>query len=505
VIGRVLAVVALLVAVGAVVVLVAGGSDDRPRYEFEFDNAFGLTENTELRVAGVEVGTVETLEIDPRTARALVTVRIDDPAFGDFREDVECAINPQSLIGEYYVDCEPGEGDRKLEDGARVPVEQTRTTIPPDMVVNVMRRPERERFGIILAELGAGLTARGPDINESIRRAIPALRETDKVLAILADNRERLRRLTRDGDTVMTALAERRDDVARFVTEARDVSRLTASRRADLQENVRLLPSFLRELRPVLEDLGTTVRRPTPALRDLRAASDDLQLVFERLGPFSRASLPALRSLGEASETGIGAMRSVRPMARRLRVLGRAAGDPLRNLRFVLEHVDDRDNAINNNPASPGGRGYTGLEAFLQYPFVQSQAINVFDARGYLLKINLLVSPCTQYRDAESVREDPELREQCSADLGPGPKYGIDFAFEERDANASSSGTRRTARSSAAPERQSRSSSPESEQEPVTAPAPADAAPQSSAAPAPDGARAADPDSDALLDFLFGS
>jgi virulence factor Mce-like protein len=515
---RIGGVVLLLAAVAAGVLLLTTREDTSPRYTMEFDNAFGLTEGTELRAAGVEIGSVETLELDQKTARALVEVKVNDTSFGDFREDVECAIEPQSLIGEYYVNCEPGTAPGRLEDGARVPVEQTTTTIPPDLVVNIMRRPWRERFGLILAEMGAGLAARGPELNETIRRALPALRETDKVLEILSDNRERLRRLTRDADTVMAALSRRRDDVARFVVETRDVSRATAERRAELQENLRLLPPFLRELRPAMRDLGIAAERQTPALRDLRLASDDLQLVFERLGPFSRASRPALRSLGDAAETGIPALRAIRPTVRRLAALGRNSGDPLGNLRHVLEHVDDRDNAIHPNPLSPTGRGFTGLEAFLQYPFVQSQAINIFDTRGYILKINIIPSQCTQYKNAESVRNDPQLREQCSAELSDNPKYGIDFAIERRDENPYGSGARRARGTDAGDEAErendaepgsgSDDSAGGSDDEGAERSLPREllevlkSTPED-ANPAPADARAADPDSDALLDFLF--
>jgi virulence factor Mce-like protein len=514
---RIAGVVLVLAALAAGVLLLTTREDTSPRYTLEFGNAFGLTEGTELRAVGVEIGSVETLELDPETARALVEVKVNDTSFGDFREDVECGIEPQSLIGEYYVNCEPGTDPSRLEDGARVPVEQTTTTIPPDLVVNVMRRPWRERFGLILAELGAGLAARGPELNETIRRALPALRETDKVLEILADNRERLRRLTRDADTVMAQLSRRRDDVARFVVEARDISRATSEQRAELQESLRLLPPFLRELRPAMRDLGTAAERQTPALRDLRLASDDLQLVVERLRPFSRASLPALRSLGDAAETGIPAMRAVRPMVRRLAALGRNAGDPMGNLRRVLEHTDDRDFAIEPNRLSPTGRGFTGLEAFLQYPFVQSQAINIFDTRGYILKINIIPSQCTQYKNAESVRNDPQLREECSAELSDNPKYGIDFAIERRDEDPYARGAR-ASRGSDDDDEADRDGGSGSGSDSEPGDGTGDGEQQESvpqqlvdllksgsenAAPAPADARAADSDSDALLDFLF--
>ena len=48
-----------------------------------------------------------------------------------------------------------------------------------------MRRPYRERFRLIISELGAGLAGRPEDLNEVIRRAHPALRETTETLAVL--------------------------------------------------------------------------------------------------------------------------------------------------------------------------------------------------------------------------------------------------------------------------------------------------------------------------------
>ena len=440
-IARVAVLALVLAAAGGVVVLVSGG-EEPPTYRLTFDNAFGLTEGADLRAAGVRVGSVQELDVDPETARAIVTVAVEEPSFGSLRTDVSCAIDPQSLIGEYFVDCDPGQAAEKLPEGALVPVEQTTGTIPPDLVNNIMRRPWRERFGIILAELGAGLATRGPELQATIRRALPALRETDRVLEILAENRRRLRSLTRESDTVLAGLAERRDDVARFVVEARDTAAATAERRPDLETDLQLLPPFLRELRPTLSQLRTTVRRQTPALRNLRASADDLELVFDRLGPFSAASETALRSLGRTATGGIDDVRDLRSTAKELGELGSVSTDPMRNLRFVLEHLDDREFAVEPNPLSPEGKGFTGLEALLQYPFVQSQAINIFDVRGYLLKLNILPSPCSAYADAQTVREEPDLRAECNSDLGPGPAIGIDY----ETADDAESRARRTTR-----------------------------------------------------------
>ena len=148
--------------------------------------------------------------------RAAVILKIDDPGFQDFREDAECQIRLQSVIGEKLVECQPTqprpEGEQpppplpkipEGQDGAGqrlLPVEQTLTPVGEDLIRDVMRRPYRERFAIILNEFGAGLAGRGKDLRKVIRGANPALRELDKVLKILADQNRLLADGARSGD-----------------------------------------------------------------------------------------------------------------------------------------------------------------------------------------------------------------------------------------------------------------------------------------------------------------
>jgi ABC-type transporter Mla subunit MlaD len=408
-------------AIGALATLAAtagaGAANEEQRYTVVLDNAFGLTEGSDLRSAGVTIGKIDSLDVQRSTARALATIVVTLPSFAGFREDVRCEVKPQSLIGEYYLDCDPGKKDNPAP--RTIPVEQTGGTIPPDLVLDILRRPARERFGLILTELGIGFTARGEDVQTTLRRAVPALRETDRVLSILDANRRTLNQLTRDADTVLAGLADNRRNVGRFIREAADTTEASASRSEELQQAVDKLPRFLRELRPTLADLGTTARLQTPALRDLRRAAPDLTELLQRLGPFAESARPAVRGLGEASDTGIRAVKEARSTVKQLRGLGAASTEPMRNLRFVLEDINDRDRAVEPNKLSPTGKGFTGLEAFLQYFFVQSQAINIYDSKGFILKLNVLLNECSQYTNAQTAREQPERTKRCNSWLGP--------------------------------------------------------------------------------------
>jgi virulence factor Mce-like protein len=417
--AAVLVFVLALAAAGVIASSGAGGKEESGTYKIVFDNAFGVVKGADFKVGGVAVGSIADLDVNREDARALITVSVKDKGFGSLRSDAECSIQPQSLIGEYFVDCQPGKTGEVLKAGDTIPVDQTESPIPADLVGNVMRKPYRERFSIILGELGAGLAARGDDLNETIRRAIPALNETDRVLKILANNRRTLQQLTRDSGAVMRVLGRRREDVGRFVVEARNTAQATAERRRELRATFQRFPGFLDQLEPTMQDLGTASGRLAPTFADLRAAAPSVTDLLRTLNPFTRALDPALTSLGTAGVSGRRAAKEASSLVSLLGELGKDSPEMSKNLALVLGDVDDRSRAIAPDPDSPEGKGYTGLEALLTYVFDQSQALNIFDQRGYILKLDALINECSDYTDAQEAKSNPERTKRCTQALGP--------------------------------------------------------------------------------------
>jgi ABC-type transporter Mla subunit MlaD len=413
-----------LLAVGATLVAAlalgaGGGGEEARRYTIELDNAFGLVEGGDVRVAGVNAGRVVSLRVDKRTLKALVEVELTERGFGSLRRDVFCESRPQSPIGEYFVDCLPGTERGRIPVGGKVPVKQTASTIPPDLIQNVMRLPYRQRFRLIVNEFGAGLAGRPQDLNETIRRGVPALRQTARVLEVLARHDRVIRDLVENADTVLKELADNRRNVGRFVVEARDTAAASAERRGDIRLNFQKLPRFLRELRPTMAALGEAAEEQTPVLVDLRASARQLRRFFDDTAEFSAASRPAIRALGQAAPIGRQAVRAARPQVRELRRYAARTPDLARNLRITLEDFDDPRRAVERDPRSPGGRGYSGTQALLRYVLSQSLTINGFDELGYMVRAAVHTDKCSPYADAETVREDPELIRDCASWLGP--------------------------------------------------------------------------------------
>jgi virulence factor Mce-like protein len=408
--------VALVALVAAALAIGAnGGDDDAATYRIEFDNGFGLTEGGDLRIGGVRAGVIDHLALSSGyPPKAIVRVSVSEPGFVDLREDATCEVRPQSLIGEYFVDCQPGESDRRLPDGGTVPVERTTSTIPFDLVNSVMRLPYRERFRLIIAELGAGLAGRSDDLSEVLRRAHPGLRETTQALRTLGRQTRTIEQVIGDADDVIVALERRKGDVVRFVDEAGETAAIAASRRTELAESFRLLPEFLAELEPNMARLGELADAQVPLLRDLGAAAGDLDTFLSRLRPFSDNARPAFRALGGASEAGIDAIRVTDEEVEVLRQAAGYAPGTAKPLRQLLQSLDDRSRAVENDPrakatgppapdkthipASEEG-GFTGMEGLLNYYYWQALSTNAFDSVGHILRISatLDLGGCSSY------------------------------------------------------------------------------------------------------------
>ena len=125
---------AVSLAVIAALILAAFQAQDLPligggdTYYAAFDEAGGLKANDEVRIAGVRVGKVETVELDGDHVQGRPSGSTRGADFGD---ETGAAIKVKTLLGAMYLSLEPA-GSGQLAEGAEIPVE--RTSSPYDVV-----------------------------------------------------------------------------------------------------------------------------------------------------------------------------------------------------------------------------------------------------------------------------------------------------------------------------------------------------------------------------------
>lgn len=406
---RRIAAIGVLVAgvIAAVVVLASNSGHGGDPYQVRaiFDDAAFTVSGEDVRIAGAPVGSITKLEVTDRSGRgsakscntasggckAAVILEIDKAGFTPFHADAFCSIRPQSLIGEKYVDCNPGTASapplERIPNGHPgagtylLPVTHSHSPVDTDIVNNIYRQPTREQFSIILNELGTGLAARGSDLNEVIHRANPALGYTDQVLKILAAQNRQLAKLATDSDQVLTPLALAKREIADFIKQANITSVASASRANDIAASFRLLPPFLRQLRPLMKDLGSLADQGTPLFNSVSDSAAAQSQQFRELAPFAGVARRSLIALGNAAVQQQPALIATIPLAKRLLKLGNA-GVPSFNALDRLTSSLDRTG---------------GIEQLMAVLFYGTTVANPFDSAGHFIRTEALIGSCTGY------------------------------------------------------------------------------------------------------------
>ena len=91
------------------------GGTDAYSLTANFDNIGGLKARAPVRAAGVTVGRVKSIQLDPKTYQGIVTLDIDKGY--KFPKDTSAKILTAGLLGDQYVGLEPGGDDQDLAAG----------------------------------------------------------------------------------------------------------------------------------------------------------------------------------------------------------------------------------------------------------------------------------------------------------------------------------------------------------------------------------------------------
>lgn len=394
-----LALLAFAVVALVVVGLGAGGDETagpkgKYRVDAIFDSASFLIPGQDVKVAGAKVGSVKDVSLTPQR-KARISMEVDGE-FAPFRSDARCTIQPQSLIGEKFIQCVPGTpaGTPLTGDPPTVPLTNTSAPVDLDLVLSTFAMPTPQRAALIVSGLGGGLAGRDADLSATIRRAAPALQQTKKVLDLVQGQTRTVSSLVEESDRVIGVLAGRKDDVNRFIETSSRVTTTTADNRGNLRSTIRGLPALLQQTRPALTELETLAARGTPALEELRTAAPSATPLVKQISTFTKQVRPTLAPLDRAARAGRATVAPTRPVLRRLRRAAAEVQPTAELLSQLLGSMRDKG-------------ALEGAQSFLYWA---TAATARFDKVSHILPAFILPSDCTTSTDVAVPNCDAHFR-----------------------------------------------------------------------------------------------
>ena len=94
------------------------------RVEARFTNVGSLKVKSPVTVAGVRIGRVAEIRFDPVSYQALVVMNLDG-RYNNLPTDTSASILTSGLLGEQYIELEPGGAEEYLKDGSRIRLTQS--------------------------------------------------------------------------------------------------------------------------------------------------------------------------------------------------------------------------------------------------------------------------------------------------------------------------------------------------------------------------------------------
>lgn len=213
---------------------------DRVTYEAVVEDATGLVENDAVKVAGVEVGKVDSVAVDRGNALVTFSIR-DDIRLG---RQTTVGVRWRNLLGLRYLYVYPA-GEGSLEEGHRFPVERTRSVASfgqlMTRLVPIQRSLDPEVSNVVVRALAEALAGREARVQR-------LLTEAGSLTTTLADRDEQIGRILDNGARLAGAYARRDQAIRTFLETFADVSDTLAARNDQIERIVTELDDSLAEL-----------------------------------------------------------------------------------------------------------------------------------------------------------------------------------------------------------------------------------------------------------------
>jgi phospholipid/cholesterol/gamma-HCH transport system substrate-binding protein len=333
---------AIVIAIVAIVTYLVFGNDVPFTKPFEVKvvvaNAQSIQPRSPVRIAGVNVGKVETIESVGDDTTSVITFSLD-PRGQPLFKDAQVKIRPRIFLeGNFFLDVQPGTpGQPKIPSGGTIPVTQTSGPVQLDQVLTSLQADTRKDLQTLIRGYGDALYGKpkpgedadqDPDVrgktaaaalNRSLDFSADALRGvalvnqatlgqaphdlsrliagTQKVSAALSRNDQTLKDLVTNFNTTMGAFASEQDNLRSTIAQLPGVLELANATFDDLNRSFPPTRAFAREILPGVRETAPTIDAGFPwvaqtralvsppelqgLVRDLRPALSDLSAVTD--------------------------------------------------------------------------------------------------------------------------------------------------------------------------------------------------------------------------------
>jgi phospholipid/cholesterol/gamma-HCH transport system substrate-binding protein len=279
-----IALAVVLVAVLAVGVYLVWPSRTGNKIVGYFTSAVGLYPGDDVRIVGVPVGKIDSIE--PRAGDVKITMSVDHGV--KVPDDAKALIISPNLVSSRFIQLAPAyTGGPALSDGASIGLDRTAVPVEWDEVKEQLTALSRElgpQQGSLQGPLSSFVNQAADTFDGNGDSFRQALRELSQTAGRLGDSRTDLFGTVRNLQVLVNALSNSNEQIVQFTNHVASVSQVLADSATDLDNTLGTLNQALGDVRGFLNDSNDALIKQVNKLTDftsiLTEHSDDIEQIL---------------------------------------------------------------------------------------------------------------------------------------------------------------------------------------------------------------------------------
>jgi phospholipid/cholesterol/gamma-HCH transport system substrate-binding protein len=279
-----------------------------------FTEASQLAEQSDVRISGVDVGKVESIELGPHGHESVALLNIDDK-YAPLPQGTRAMLRTKTLLGETYVELTPGSKEEApLEDGGQLPAAQVAESVQLDEIFQAFNPETRRAFQTWMQEAAVAIEGQGQNLSYAIGNFEPTFKEFEGLFRVLNSQKLAVSKLFSNGAKTFEALRGREGELANLIRSSNELFKTTANRNEDIEALFRAFPTFQDESRLTVDRLRGFAVNADPLSKQLVPVAEQLSptlIKFGELAPEAKKLFEALPAVERLAPTGFPAFRKL--------------------------------------------------------------------------------------------------------------------------------------------------------------------------------------------------
>ena len=305
VIGRIVALAAVVIGAVAIVVVLARHDGTDYTVHARFINASQLVKGNLVQVSGTPIGKVTKIQLTP-DGEADVALHITKSGWAPLHEGTQATIRQASLssVANRYVDLQLAPNSNPpMKKNDVIPSARTTSTVDLDQLFNTLDKKTRTSLSGVIHGFADQYDGQGPAANKGWVYLNPSLAASSRLFSELNRDTPTLERFVVSSSKLVTDLAVKRDDLAALISNANRTFGAIGSRKQQLARALSLLPPFMRRANTTFVNLRATLDDLQPLVDETKPVAPKLRRLLAELRPLTQDARPTLRDLSKLIRT----------------------------------------------------------------------------------------------------------------------------------------------------------------------------------------------------------